>query len=166
MFTYMATIATAIGSKLLEQWRIPDHLMGGRERRRSIYLAGSLFDWIDNEMDIHEPKSGKGGRSPFEHLEQTMADFCCVESGPGYGDIMCVMPQTKRVWSLHSPFFRILGWVPEKHTLVGIYALRAKDAHGKNSLIGEYRKKTIDFAADNKLSDTMMPGDFNALFPK
>lgn len=155
----MATIADVLGSKLLEEWRIPDHL--GGDPKRPVYLAGELFDWIDNALDLHIP--GKGGRSSFERLEQSLRDFRCSDH-PNYGDIMCVMPQHKRVWSLHSPAGRLLGWVPACHQFVGIYWVRMADAHGKGN-IGEAREKVLKFATDHGLLGTMKPGNYHALFP-
>jgi len=148
---------------LLEEWRLPDH--AGQDPLRPLYLAGELIDWIDNATDLYDVKKGKGGRSPFEHLEQSLIDFRCAKS-PSYGDIKCLMPQKKRVWSLHSPFLRILGWVPAPHQFVGIYALRIADAHGKASRVDEFRDNVLKFANIHKLDSTMLGGDYNALFPK
>jgi hypothetical protein len=157
----MATIQDALGSKLIEEWRIPEHL--GGDPKRPVYLAGELFDWIDNAMDLHDPAQRKGGRSPFEHLEQSLRDFRCC-NGPDYGDIRCVTPQHKGVWSLHCPSGRLLGWIPAPHQFVGIYWVRMSDAHGKGK-ISEARKKVLQFAKDHGLEETIQPGDFNALFP-
>ena len=160
MLTYMATIQDALKDQLLEEWRIPDHL--GGEATRPVYLAGELFDWFDYALDLYVPEKGKGGKSAFEHLEQSLRDFKC-NARLDYGGLRCVTPQHKRVWSLHCPSGRLLGWAPAKHQFVGIYWVRMADAHGKGK-ISAARNKVLAFANKHALAGRMKPGDFNALF--
>ncbi len=141
---------------------MPDH--EGRDPIRPLYLAGELFDWIDAATDLFDPRNGAGRRSPFEHLERTFSDFrCCAR--PFSGDLRCLMPQRKRVWSMHSPCLRILGWIPAPHRFVGVYAVRIGEAHGKGSRIDEFRDKVIAFATRHGLAPTIQSGNLNALFP-
>ena len=147
---------------MLKEHRLPDY--AAQTPIRPLFIAGEFDDWIDAQPGIFDPKNGSGGRSRYEHLEQTFIDFRC-DRHPLVGDLRCLMPSHKRVWSMHSPFFRILGWVPAPHQFVAVRGVHIAQAHGANSQIDETRESVIQFAELHLLKDTMMPGGALELFP-
>ena len=163
VLTYMATIADALRSKLIEAFALPE--IEGRPPLRPLYVAGELFDWVDGDERLHRPNGGKGGRTRFELLTQTFCDFRCA-ARPLVGDLDRIRPTNNGIWSLHSPCVRVFGWVPAPHRFVAVYAAHVEDCHGPASVVDEMRGKVLAFAGRHGLRDTIHLGDKLALFPQ
>jgi hypothetical protein len=160
----MATIADCIRSGVLVEFAMPDS--DHREPRRKLFVAESLFDWIDGTERLYDRNWSKqsGGRTMAEHLERTFADFRASRF-PLVGDLKRVQPDKKLVWKIHSPGLRIFGWVPQAHQFVCVTADFVENTHGPGSTVKLKISQVLDFANRHQISATMQRGDHIALFP-
>ncbi|WP_324695457.1 hypothetical protein [Novosphingobium sp. RL4] len=160
----MATIDDALRSQVLHEFALPDH--EGRIPRRRLLLASALFDWVDETDELYETHWDKawGGRTRFEHLQQTLADFRCDERVL-VGELNRVVPTKRGVWKIHSPGLRLFGWVPSVHEFVAVGAALAADVHGPNSAVKIHVQQVLTFARTHRLEGTIKMGDRRALFP-
>lgn len=158
----MATIPEALGSKVLEEYRLPDH--ESREPLRPLYVAGRFFDEVDAADDLFIERGSIGGRSQFEHLLQAFCDFRC-SLRPLVGDLNRLMPTSLGVWSMHCPGLRIFGWVPAPHQFVAVNFARDEHCHKPNSIVAQCQKAVLQFARQHHLDHTISKGDRLALFP-
>jgi hypothetical protein len=159
----MATLADALQTKAIELYRLPDH--EGRDPIRPLYVASTLFDWIDETAELYEEDWAKqtGGRTRFEHLEQAFADFRC-DKRPLVGDLTRVQPTKKGVWKIHSSGLRTYGWVPEPNSFVAVKIAFSDDIHGPENLTDQMVFEVIEFAKTRGLHHTFKMGDKSALF--
>lgn len=158
----MATIRDALNARLLEEWPLPD--TESRSPRRPLYIAGELYDWVDNAQDLYRIKANEGGRSRYEHLLQAFADFRC-DARPLAGDLHRVIPTSDGIWKFHPVGLRVFGWVPAPHAFVAVRIGRTEDCHGPRSIANALRKDVLAFAIRHGLQGTIQPGDASALFP-
>ena len=159
----MATIAGALATGALTEFRLPEH--EGRSPVRPLYVATELFDWIDetDELYVKDWSDSPGGRSIAEHLSQTFCDFRC-DLRPLVGDLNRVTPTAKGVWKIHSPGLRIFGWVPDEYGFVAVISAFNSSVHGPNSKVGEAVSGVISFAKSHGLHETFKRGDRRAFF--
>lgn len=164
LLTYMATIHSALQAGVIHEFRLPSTEC--RDPLRPLYLADDVFNWVETTDGLHDPKWSpkSGGRSRFEHLMQTFADFRC-DQRPLVGDLTRLMPNKKGVWSMHSKGLRLLGWVPEPHSFVGVRLALTEYTHGAASTVNDLMNEVVAFAKAQGLHHTFKSGDRSALFP-
>lgn len=159
----MATILSALRLGIIEEYRLSEH--EAREPRRPLYLASEFFDWVEETDELYDvgwsPRSG--GRSRFEHLQQMLADFRC-DQRPLVGDLNRVMPTRQGVWKMQCAALRLYGWVPARHSFVGVKAAFSEHVHGKGSQTDQIVEDVLAFARRHDLLRTMNRGDRIALF--
>lgn len=156
-------IKDALRAKVIEEWALPAH--EGREALRRVYIAGEMFDRVDNDVSLHHAKEGEGGRTRYEQMLIALADFRCLQR-PGGADIKRLMPTKKGVWSLHARGLRIFGWITEASAFVAVTYEHTEACHGRGSLVEARLADVLAFAEKYKLASTIQYGDLLALVPK
>ncbi len=113
----MATIASALRDKVLEEYALPEY--EGRQPIRTLYVASELFDWVDvtEQLYVENWSQQHGARTRFEHLQQMFADFRC-DKRPLVGDLNRVQPTRNGLWKMQCPGLRVYGWVPSANQFV------------------------------------------------
>ncbi len=144
---------------------MPEH--DGRPPIRPLYLAEALIAWVNetDELYVENWSKKSGGRSRFEHLDQTLADFRC-DDHPLVGELNRVRPTKKGIWKMHCPGLRVYGWAPDLHSFVAVTAAFSEDAHGRDSVTDKMVKEVLDFARKYELNNTIQYGARNELFRK
>jgi hypothetical protein len=158
----MATLVDAVSARVLELYDLPDWEM--RPPIRRLWVACELWDWIDDQADLHDIKLAVGGRTPFEHLEQVFCEFRCAQPFPA-GDLRRMIPNAKGVWSMHSPRLRTYGWFPYPHSFVAVTAARESETKIERRLNDRKRDEVLGFIKTNRLEDLIVRGDHLAVFP-
>lgn len=160
----MSTIEDALRQGVVDEFMMPEH--DGREPRRRLLLATDLFDWIDGNDELYKENwaADWGGRTRFEHLEQTFADFRCDERVL-VGDLNRLAPNGKGLWKIHSPGLRVFGWVPAIHEFLAVSIDFTAHTHGPASTVKANMKAVEVFARKHRLTETILRGDRLALFP-
>lgn len=156
----MATIANCVTSKVLEPFALPDW-----ERRlaiRSLWIAGDFWDWVDAEATLDTDMLG--GRTLYEHMQQTFCDFRCAPTFPA-GDLKQLMPTRFGVRKMHPPKLRIYGWCCATHQFVAVAGALESATKSDKTLNDAKRDEVLNFIKKFKLEDTVLLGDNLAVFP-
>ena len=159
----MATLEEAIAACVLDCWELPDW-----EQRlpiRPLYVTPDLIRWADTTPRLHDKKLGRGGRTPFEHLQQAFAAFRC-DARAHYGDIKPLMPTKHGLWRLCPPKLRIYGWAPAQHAFVAVTGALEIDTKIDRNLNDAKREEVRAFLRAHHLESTVLRGDFLALFSR
>jgi hypothetical protein len=158
----MATLLDAVRNDVLEKYEVPD--WDKRNPVRQVFTAPALWDWIDNEPRAHVATAKRGGRSPFEHLEQMLSDYCCEPRALRYGDLKQIIPTGDGVWRIHPPGLRVFGWIAANQTFVAVSAAMKSDLVSKTETYDQHRRTVLSFAIANGLEHTILRGDYLAIF--
>jgi hypothetical protein len=159
----MATIEDAVTGQVLEPYRLPDWEL--RLPIRPLWVALTLWDWIDGKDELHSIGHGVGRRTLCEHIEQMFCEFRCAPRFPA-GDLRQMIPTTKGIRKLHPPKLRIYGWCPAPHEFVAVTAAFELDTKADKSLNGKKRDEVLNFIKANKLGHLILKGDNLAVFPQ
>lgn len=159
----MATIRDAVAARALEPFDLPE--WERRQPLRLMWIVPELWEWAVATPELHDARLGLGGRTLYEHLEQTFSDFRCADRFHA-GDLRRMNPTKKGVWKMHPPRLRIYGWCPGKHMFAAAaYALESETKTNKK-LNDKKRDEVLAFIKRHKLEATITRGDVLAVFPQ
>jgi hypothetical protein len=158
----MATLEEAIAAGALDRLATPDWEV--RNAIRPFYATPDFVSWADNTPGLHDPALAVGGRLLFEHLLQMVCDFQC-DRYLHAGDIRRMLPTRHGIWHLYPPGLRVYGWCPMPHAFVAVTGALERDTKATRGLNDAKRNEVRRFIATNQLEQTIVRGDFLAVFP-
>ena len=157
----MATIEDK-ASKVLEAYRLPD--WEPRMPIRLLWVAHEFWDLFDVMPELHDENLAQGRRTLGEHIEQIFCDFRCA-ARPAPGDLKRMMPTNKGIWKLHPTGTRVYGWCPQPHSFVAVTLALAQATKDDGELNNKKRDEVLAFIKTHKLTQHVLRGDINAIFP-
>ena len=158
----MATLLDAVRGRHLEIFEVPE--WDNRMPVRQLYVAPALWDWIDNEPRAHVATADRGGRSPFEHMDQMFSDYRCDPRALRHGDLKRMQPTSNGIWRIHPPGLRVFGWVAVQQAFVAVRAVMEADLKDGTLSYDDQRAAVLDFARVHDLEHTIIRGDYLAVF--
>jgi hypothetical protein len=162
VLTYMATLRDAITQGILEVFELPEWEQ--RLPQRILYVTPSFIAWADETPELHDQKFSIGRRTLFEHLSQMLCDFRC-DQRVLYGDIKRMIPTAGGIWRIYPPGLRVYGWCPNQFEFAAVTGALEADTKKMRDLNNQKRNEVRDFLRKHGLMDTVLRGDFLAVFP-
>ena len=156
----MATLSDIVAKGALAIVPVAD--WESRLPMHALYWTPDLATWVTTTAELHTSKVG--GRTPFEHLQQTVADFRCSKRPPA-GDLRRMMPTKHGIWKIHSVGLRIYGWFPALRTFAAVTAALEKDTKRDPRLNDRKLDDVRQFLKKHELEGSVQYGDILAIFP-
>lgn len=158
----MATLADAVAGGHLKEWELTD--TETRLPLRSLYVASSMFHWVEEEPRLDDGSIKVAHRTPLDHLELLFNDLRCAMR-PAASGFHRMIPTKHGIWKAHPPSLRVFGWCYAPYSFVAVSAALEIDLKAKQGLYKAHMQGVRDFISTCGLHSTVLRGDHRAIFP-